>query len=380
MSNYLKKYFIFLCLGISISGIPIIYLYSAGEYVSLKKIVEQQSSTKIIYGTALHHNVHPYKKLLLKQVQPRIISLGSSRVMQFRQKMFVKKFINLGGAMNSINEGTNLVQEIIDNKPDMVIIGMDVWWFNDKYHDPRKKCINCSYSDMNINIRNVATVFNWLYEGKITLRKIFHTINSSVSDIGVSGQEKDGFYSDGSYYYTRLITGRKKHHDEEFKGTLRRIKNGNKRFEYSSLASNLHINNFIKLVKKLEDNDIQVVVFFPPFAKLINKRLNSMGNNYQYISDIKVKLHKNNLSFYDYTDVSTIDSSDCEFIDGFHGGDVTYARILESLSQEVPSLNNFVDQAQLIKYIKKYKGKAFIPDKGITSDIEVDFLGLGCEK
>ena len=381
--KYLKQYFLFLCISSIFFGIPIWYLQSVGEYMTLNEIVEKQkhSFRKLIYGTVLHNDMHSYKKLLLKNNQAKIIALGSSRIMQFRQHMFVKKFINLGGAMGSINEGISLIKDITDSKPDIVLIAVDVWWFNDNFQRPESEYKEPKCDKKSINLRDPLNVFKWLYYDKITLKSIFNAIiGSSGGDIGVSGQEKVGFGPDGSYYYTTSITGKKDHSDKQFINTFQRIIDGNRRFQYSSSANNQHINNFLQLVRTLEENAIKVIIFFPPFSKAVSDRINEMGKNYQYISDIKVKFHQNNLSFYDYTDPSVIDSFDCEFMDGFHGGEVTYARILRDLSRKVAFLNDFADQALLSEYINKYEGKAFIPDEEITDNIEIDFLGLGCKK
>lgn len=382
MNNYLKLYSLYFFFGVLILGSVILYLYRVGEYIPLPEVVEKQNKTpgKVIYGTALHANTKTYKKLLLDAAKPKIIALGSSRVMQFRQHMFLERFINMGGAMDSINDGINLLPDIINIKPDMVIIGADVWWFNDRFQNPE---INYSIDykeNYKPTLQHALSFFGWMYDDKITLKEVLADVRYGVMDIGVSGQYKDGFGPDGSYYYTRIVTGKSNHHDKQFKETCERINNGNKRFEYNSLANDQHINNFVHLIRILEENNINVVVFFPPFAKDVNDLLDNMARNYKYIIDMKNELHENGIEFYDYTAASIIDSGDCEFIDGFHGGEVTYMRILNDLAQKYPPLNIFVDQRLLNKSINKHKGEAFIPDENITSNIEIDFLGLGCNK
>ena len=340
---------------------------------------QNQSNGKVIYGTALHSNPS-YNRLLLNSIQPRIIVLGSSRVLQFRQHMFLRKFINLGGAMGSINEGISMIPYIIGKNPDIVLIGVDYWWFNDKYQKPTSKYIQLNDVNNIPSLNHSLMVFRWLFDGKITFKKIIKVIVFGATDVGVAGQEKDGFGPDGSYYYTRLITGRKHHDDKLFKDTFKRIKEGNNRFEYNSLANKQHVDNFIRLVRTIEENNIEVVIFFPPFAKAVNERLNVMRDMYQYISDTKKHLQKNNINYHDYTDATIIDSNDCEFIDGFHGGEVTFLRILSDLAWKVRSFDGFVEQRLLRESISKYKGKAFIPDDEISSNTEIDFLGLGCNK
>ncbi|AIK95593.1 hypothetical protein [Candidatus Odyssella acanthamoebae] len=75
-----------------------------------------------------------------------------------------------------------------------------------------------------------------------------------------------------------------------------------------------------------------------------------------------------------------LETTDCEFIDGFHGGDVLYAKILKYLSDQEPLLSEFVDSKALNKIIDSYSGLAMIPNPKITSKPEIDFLRLGCVK
>ena len=81
------------------------FLHSNFESNEYSQIVNRQQANNSIYGTALNSNTFYYKLELIKQVKPKIISLGSSRVMQFRKDGFKTSFSNAGGAMNHLNEG-----------------------------------------------------------------------------------------------------------------------------------------------------------------------------------------------------------------------------------------------------------------------------------
>lgn len=387
MKLYLKYYFSFLVIISLILSIPISYLYIVGEYLTLHEVAQKQiisTNNKIIYGSALHGDTFNYKRHLVNLVRPDIVALGSSRVMQFREYMFSTSALSLGGAMNSIIEGNEFVSSIlIPVKAKVVIIGADIWWFNDCFQNPKKIESHNSNDSSNASpkIRDAWTVTKWLFDEKITIKKIAKVFfEKNSDDIGVAGQEKDGFGPDGSYYYTRLITGQKVHEDKKFNNTYTRIKNGNSRFQYASLANNQHIENFIKLVDKLEKSGIHTIVFFPPFASAVNSRMNSLNGKYDYIDDIKNKLRKYKLKYYDYTDATAIGSGDCEFIDGFHGGEITYMRILKDISQYDPVLYKNINYKLINELIEENEGRAFVFDNEITTNNEVDFLELGCKK
>ena len=76
------------------------YLAANYENNSYSDIVKRQIKNDSIYGTSLNQNTFSYKLELIKNVAPKIIALGSSRIMQFRKEDFNTSFINAGGAMN----------------------------------------------------------------------------------------------------------------------------------------------------------------------------------------------------------------------------------------------------------------------------------------
>ena len=73
-------------------------------------------------------------------------------------------------------------------------------------------------------------------------------------------------------------------------------------------------------------NSLDFAVFLPPYAKeVLDKMIES--NNYKYLNSIHDKLAdsfiKHKHEFWDLSDSTKFNSNDTEFIDGFHGGEVT---------------------------------------------------------
>ena len=380
MKKYLYQYLFFNVTALIIPVFCILFLYQVGEYENLDSIIKMQQSEKSVYGTALHSNNDLYKMALLNSASPGIIALGSSRVMQLRQHMFFGNFVNLGGLINSINQGLDVAPDIAIKKPNVILFGIDPWWFNDQFQSPSSQYNRKIYHDYYPKLGDVKSVLGWFLNGKIPFQEALKITTTGTSDIGLSGHYKDGFGPDGSYYYTRLITGKKPHNDKEFRNTYQRIENGNNRFQYSSKSNQIHVDNFVRIVKILEQSGAKLIIFFPPFANAINDRLNEMNEAYGYIEDIKSKLRNRGVKFFDYTNAVFLGSSDCEFIDGFHGGEVTYMRILSDLLHKEPSLKDFVNLKDIRSSIGKFKGRAFVSDMNVTNIDEVDFLGIGCEK
>lgn len=362
------------------------YIYSSGETMSLNKIKEEQlnSTVEKLYGTALHNNTVNYKRHMLNSTKSKIIALGSSRIMQFRSDMFLDSFYNTGGIMGSVNSGNLVVEDIIKQKPDIVFINVDVWWFNSNYEAPSplmKK--NVFFNPSNgylIKIAHIKDIIRWLFSGKISFNDFYNTIAHGRSNIGITALKGDGYSSDGAYYGTRQVTGQFSPELELFDNEIRRINDNKGNLVYGFNADDRHIDNFISLINKLSNNNIKVVVFFPPFAKELYDLFETKKKDYKYMDDIKIKLTKRGVEYFDFSNPRVISSETCEFFDGTHGGAITYARILLELANKRKDIQQYINIEYLKSIIKKYHGSTFIPNKEITELPEVDFLQIGCQK
>ncbi len=385
MKKYLKTYCVALILCFAFASFPMFYLYKIGEYTKLDTIVEQQQEKlpdKLLYGTGVNNNTFAYKVELLKHRQPKIAALGSSRVMQFRQTMFSEPFVNLGGTMGNIKSGLHILPEIIEAHPNLVILGIDIWWFNKNHtlpHIPFKPPAKTFNPVLSLN--HSVLFLEWLKKGKLRFADIQQALGQPIHDYGVSGQKKDGYGPDGSYYYTRTVTGLEETDDAHFEDSFFRINDGTQRFEYASHIHRPHLDEFLELVQTLEEENIKTIIFFPPLAPDVYEHFMKKQENYKYVPELKSLLRDNDVKFFDFTNPADLQTNNCEFIDGFHGGEITYMRILRELARNDNALKQSLKNDILDESIEKYKGKTFIPDPYITTDPEINFLKLPeCKK
>ena len=108
--------------------------------------------------------------------------------------------------------------------------------------------------------------------------------------------------------------------------------------------------------------------------------MDSLGKRYDYIDDLKFKFKQNDISFLDYTHPDRIGSTDCEFGDGFHGGEITYARILKDMSEKSNVIHELVDINGITKLINENSGMTISTMNFASGGYEVDYLELGCAK
>jgi hypothetical protein len=364
-----------------------IFIYSSEETMSLDKVKEEQlnSETEKLYGTALHNNTVNYKRHMLNSTESKIIALGSSRILQFRANMFLDSFYNAGRVMGSINAGSLVIKDIIKQNPEIVFINVDPWWFNENYQKSSASIddVNSSFDPSDsypIKITHIKDVAKWLFSKKLTFDDLYNTIFYRQPNIGISASKGDGYGADGAYYNTRQITGQSPPESELFDNEIQRIKNNKGNLKYGSSASDRHIDNFTSLVEKISSSGVKVVVFFPPFALKLHELFQAKEGDYKYMDDIKEKLTKRGVEYFDFSDPRVIGSDTCEFFDGTHGGEITYARILLDLANKRRDIQKYINIKYLKSIVKKYQGSTFVPNAEITTLPEIDFLEIGCQK
>lgn len=369
-------------------GIPIvlnlIILKNSGELDSVETVVEKQISENTLYGSGTNQNTFFYKLELLKVTKPNIVALGSSRVMQFRKEMFNTSFCNTGGAINSVDEAEKFVNEMLKwHKPKIVIFGLDDWWFNPNSPAASWKNPEIDSSSL-ITFEKIVAPFVWQYEKKITFydyamllvsdKEIFKSKLTTSKLLGISAIKKEtGFRGDGSYFYGNMMVT-KNNNDYLFRDTLRRINNGVDRFEY---ANNVSTDNWMKMmsiIHVLESNGVTVIAFIPPLSKSAYSKINSTAK-YGYIVELSNMSMKDGIA--DFRDPSELNLSDCDFTDGFHGGEMAYLNILYNLKAIRPFLNYALFEKE---YLDNYSHYLNIPIQVTDIYKESDILGIGCNR
>lgn len=361
-----------------------VYLNRIGE-LNLDEVVEMQANDQFcLFGSGIEQDNYTYKLALYDRIRPDIAIIGSSRVMQFRGRYFQGSFANLGGASSSTVALKKFVTAMLEmgRAPKLVILGLDFWWFNPVYAGNENNFIpqEDAYS---ISFDHLKTPLYWLLEGKVTYQDIKQAllVDEDGCRLGVMARKlSDGFGPDGSYYYTSLISGRKMPATPGFQDELSRIADGRDRFEWSASVSREDVQRVVETVRELEAAGGDVILFMPPLAAPVYRAILDSGDRYKFLEQLPVELQRAGLQVHDYTDPATISSKDCEFVDGFHGGEITYVRLLHMMAQNEAKLKAHVHHDKMLSTTSKWSGFAMVANRRVTNDPETDFLRFGCAK
>ena len=355
--------------------------------IGLKKIGEldihhvidvQNRNNDALFLSGINQKTFSYKTHLAKDYDAQVVLIGSSRAMQVRNQFFIKKFFNYGGAVNSVSQLEALAEKALNlNKNvEMAIIFLDPWWFNSEFVKNSTDPPMDSYPEW------ISTGIIW--DALLLLQKGDWITRSFRSDnLGIQAiLTESGYAKDGSFYENEVTTGKRPPLDSKFLDTLKRINNGDQRFEKSNVADSILLGRGCNAVNLIADQIPHIVLVLPPFAPKVWSAMRMGG--YGYLDNIKTYFDKcnSNIPIFDYHSSQDFTlGSDCEFMDGFHAGDVVNARLLQSLAKKSVKIRESLNSNFIAEFIGKNSGYSNgLAREKFPNFIEVDYLALGCKK
>ncbi len=377
MKRYLTFYIVFLCLLGTFFAFGYYFLLKAHELTDMREIVKKQQEDNGIYLSALRTEFYAYKLKGYELRKPDIAVIGSSRTLQIREGSFNTSFYNLGLAVRSIDNANMMFDDMLKiHKPKFIILSLDAWWFNPNSRvanfDPKPTEYGTTFS-----ANQLLMPYRWMIEGKISIDKAKDIVFGNVQDYGIQGiTKRDGMIADGSCVYNHQLFSGKPFDDAKFALSIRSIERSDMRFEHADEYDESQLQKLELLVEKLKSNGVDFVMIFPPYAPQIADMIQNSGH-YKYIDKLRDRLKTDYPDvFFDFFDGRALGSGDCEFNDGFHGGEVTYLRILSAIHEKRPMKYLNIDKVNDL--IARYSGNA--STSSTKEKPELDFLELGCKK
>lgn len=399
---YLHRYFrVLLLLAVAACLLVLPYtvwwLYKSGD-VAVERAVEDQAAGRfVIFGSGVSQDFVDYKLQLYSRVKPEIAAVGSSRVMQFRSAYFRKSFLNVGGTAGNLSVLRSTIDAMLaEHRPEALIIGLDFWWFMPQWHPDPFKDEPPTSGSYNYGLESLKKPWGWLLEGKVSIHDFIAPVllesagGFRAGRYGIMAQQTDdGFGPDGSWYYTAETTGQKRPFDYQFEDTLTQVRHGIKAFFHARPLegsrdlggiSSAHVDAFAEIYCRLKSRGIATFVFISPLSVKVLDSIRQREADYPHLFHLKEALMARGIEVVDFTDPRTFGSGDCEFIDGFHGGEVTYARMLRDMADRWPALLTYVNMEKINAVIRDWRGHALVFDERVTDRTETDFNNFNCPK
>lgn len=323
-------------------GFTSFVLFKGGEFTDVNDVIKQQMTSphQVIYGLAYSDRNFYYKYQSVLARAPQILAVGKSRILQIRSNFFKNPstFYNAGGGIVGLEDIRYVLQSLpSDKRPKFMIVALDQFFFNSNWEGETEFSIKNNFNAFDIVSNEAITVLHDYRKHKFSLHDLISSPSGEVF-IGINAKANhNGFRKDGSSFYAKDIRDKLEHPldpnntDFQFKGTLGRIYKGTDPFQHGMAFSTKELAELNRLLAYCKQHDIYVVAFLPPYAHFIYKQLISRPDQYGYLNGLASKISpvfdKYGYSFYDFSDIASLGSSDLETLDGFHASEKAYLRL-----------------------------------------------------
>lgn len=317
-----------------------------------KEIIENYKN--VLYGSAVKTG-SLIKFKIIEEKQPAVVAIGSSRVMQFRADYFKNAdFYTMGGTAGSIEEAQETFNRIKSvYVPQIVILGIDLWWLNPKID--HRSHLEEQEKIYNSKSMQYFQLFSYLKDDTDMRMVLFNT--STIKDrdylgnrinVGLSAAVKsDGFrLSDGSYQYGEIV-GQNPSLEAKLSDLYQRMDKGNRFFNWNRDIDYYELEKLKQLIQDMKSNGVHVVVFLPPFPNEIYTAMCHDEHYSTFLSEFEQSVEdlciEEEVYFADCSNLAWLGASDNECIDGFHGSETAYARVIYKMLED-EKLSNFVNK------------------------------------
>ena len=348
-------------------------LEAVGEYSTIERIVREQRETGGLYNGFVH-SVGSYKKSGYRQAKPEITVIGSSRSLQVRDYFFNATFFNAGGEVRSPTEAFLLTDKLLRlHKPRHVVWFMDFFQFCSSSNNFRENLSRpqAVIREAETRVQRGLVPFRLIATKKVVSLSEFVTWGTGGAEshrqgvrllgLGVQKGLSAAFGPDGSLY--KFLDGAPPPNRNTLDIGLTEIERGHAAFKHDC-----HLN-----LEAMERAGINLTLIAAPMPEYILQAMRASGR-YRYVNEWRERMKKRYRIFFDYTSVAPISGQDCEFLDYYHGGEVTYMRILADIGARTNSaLRDVIDTARLNSLILSRAGDLVVAD----NEIGMKLLGAG---
>jgi len=369
---------------LALMGMSYLFLTRTGDTIPPSQAAARQESADMLFGSALFFRPVPYKLALYKQRKPDVAIVGSSRAIEFVRHGFTTSMVNLG-SMRDMAQIRSLLQSMFAaHRPKLVILTIDFWWFNSARTE---EAVDLQPDTVGpLSLVQLAQPFQWIAQGKIGVGDFITGAlapDFEPQGIGVAAiYDHAGYDRDGAYDYGGNLRGRTPHSDRQFKHTLRRIAETHEhnKFNVHTPLDPGQWQELVEIVRLVEAQGSELILIVPPVSKTVADALAANGAPI-LLNEMDERLAGIGTPVFNFHDPTVLDSSECEFIDGFHGGRVTYLRMLQAILRSgTTGLGGYVDAAEIDRLIAENAGHAMLKENIRPGEPETDFLELGCKK
>lgn len=355
LRQFLLKLILFCLPAGLVSSLPFAVAYYSGEAMSPAEVVTMQMGAHpVIYGTGNDDLVFNYKLAGLRQRQPDLVVIGSSRVVQFRAELATlaaDEFYNAGVAGGRFDVLSPMIEQM-QPAPTVMLVGLDQVWFNEDETDWNAADWNFRDYDLTAFGARSLDVWQAVIRGRLSLDDLLcrrAPIGGGVA-LGLDAiMNANGYRSDGSWQSgsSRRDAERAA---ESREGAIRRIGSGGYFYWANGSVSEDRLGDLAEMLALARSREIEVIGFFSPYMPTIYEAISADGDGFLYrvVAEVEAVFAEYDYPFFDFTDASDIGAEDAAFRDSWHPSEWLSLRMyIEMLRAHPDLLGSYSDLAAL---------------------------------
>jgi len=372
---------VFLTPLIAGAGLFEIAMYRTGDSWPVTSVIAAQEKLKgeSIWGRENYSQQYNLSKsAMIRRRNPRIVALGSSRVMEFRAFMFhpyEDAFYNAGGLIQTANDLAEYARQVSDGRlprPQAVIVGIDPWWLSEWTAPVEQQSWLDGEPDATYSfaahveaarnlLRTGKSNFPWgvVFGSKPATSPYFdYSAFGITAVVGGIGER----FSDGSYLYTAQLVDFMKnpsYRDRLTTPVLEQVKHTSFLFRPSSKVESRRVAVLRESLKSLKALGIEVYAYQPPFSSEVLQALNESQPLarfwWEYKNDLREQLKQDGIDCLPVSSARDYGLDDRYMFDGLHPGEIYDSYIVEDLVRRAApgSLLSSVDLTYLANLRKE---------------------------
>jgi hypothetical protein len=145
--------------------------------------------------------------------------------------------------------------------------------------------------------------------------------------------------------------------EQRFAGDLACVRRGDTCREVMRPAAEIdrrRLVQFKNLFAALRERGVQVIAFLAPMPPLMLREMKASGR-YAYLDTLRAAIRAEIPEIHDLMDIGALGTSNCEFYDAIHAGEVANLRALLAVAEKEPVLAGLLDTAKAKSTIARYE-------------------------
>jgi hypothetical protein len=319
--------------------------FHSGEAMPLAMIYAvQEADPAVVYKPRGRDTIFAYKLMGVERQRPAVLIVGSSRVLAIRRGFLTRApnaFYNAGMEGAKLDDVARFVLQLTPaTAPDILILGIDQYWFNDDYQDRRNPAPFMT-GDLTPELwfRLTRRVVQDVLRGRIQIGSLISGQNPAVDAraLGLNAIANGGGYrSDGSY-----VNWQSDMTPEDFRQMLIDAGQADRALVAGDILSVTAVETVESILDHAQQLGITVIGVPMPLAPEVYAAAQTSdqhGYLEQALTILPEVFDRYGQPYVDLTDPALLAIDPADMADAIHPSDRLSARIVAAIAERVPAL------------------------------------------